>query len=148
MIIAEVVLIPLGQLRVGISDRVPLAVLAGPFDRLGRVANVTALSIHVHGASVEPLSLFRIRTHHIVPPRYFRTRDREDQRRPIAKTGIASTDVLEGMCQYCSYVGHDGWTRLLEYDDVYQNALPDRTADQSTHGFHESWEELSEELES
>ncbi|AHG01448.1 hypothetical protein HALLA_03405 (plasmid) [Halostagnicola larsenii XH-48] len=52
------------------------------------------------------------------------------------------------MCQYCSYVGHDGWTRLLEYDDVYQDALTDRTADRSTHGFHESWDELREDLES
>lgn len=50
------------------------------------------------------------------------------------------------MCQYCSYVGHDGWTRLLEYDDVYQNAFSDRT-DQSTHGFHESWDDLRDELE-
>ncbi|WP_226481608.1 hypothetical protein [Natrinema amylolyticum] len=51
------------------------------------------------------------------------------------------------MCQYCSYSLHDGWTRLLEYDDVYQDALPDRTTDRSTHGFHESWDELSEQLE-
>lgn len=50
------------------------------------------------------------------------------------------------MCQYCNYSFHDGWTQLLEYDDIYQNALPEPTS-QSTHGFHESWEDLSDELE-
>ncbi|USZ73044.1 hypothetical protein [Natronosalvus halobius] len=50
------------------------------------------------------------------------------------------------MCQYCSYSLHDGWTQLLEYDDVYQNAFSDGVTDQSTHGFHESWEELSDQL--
>ncbi len=63
------------------------------------------------------------------------------------ETDIPSTDVVRYMCQYCSYSLHDGWTRLLEYDDVYQDALPDRTTDRSTHGFHESWDELSEQLE-
>lgn len=51
------------------------------------------------------------------------------------------------MCQYCNYAYQDGWAQLLEYDDVYQNAFSDQTAGQSTHGFHESWDELSEELE-
>jgi hypothetical protein len=51
------------------------------------------------------------------------------------------------MCIYCSYAYQDEWAKLLEYDDTYQEALPDRTATQSTHGFHESWDELSEELE-
>ncbi len=27
------------------------------------------------------------------------------------------------MCQYCSYRYHDGWTQLLEYDEVYQTVI-------------------------
>ncbi len=51
------------------------------------------------------------------------------------------------MCQYCNYSFHDGWTQLLEYDEVYQNAFADAEPEtQSTHGFHESWSELREEL--
>ncbi|MDG5760545.1 hypothetical protein QA600_14500 [Natronococcus sp. A-GB1] len=52
------------------------------------------------------------------------------------------------MCKYCNYSFTDGWGQLLEYDDVYQNALPESVTTQSTHGFHESWDELSDELES
>lgn len=48
------------------------------------------------------------------------------------------------MCQYCSYRHHDGWTRLLDYDDVYQNTA-DRESG-STYGFHESWDELREQV--
>ncbi len=51
------------------------------------------------------------------------------------------------MCKYCSYSLHDGWTQLLEYDDVYQDARYGQVESESTHGFHESWAELSEELE-
>ncbi|NKE37431.1 hypothetical protein GWG54_16765 [Natronococcus sp. JC468] len=51
------------------------------------------------------------------------------------------------MCKYCNYSFTDGWGQLLEYDDVYQEALPESTTTQSTHGFHESWDELSDELE-
>ncbi|MFD1562241.1 hypothetical protein ACFR99_01480 [Haloarchaeobius amylolyticus] len=50
------------------------------------------------------------------------------------------------MCQYCNYSFHDGWGRLLEYDEVYQSALLDSTM-QSTHGFHESWDDLRNELD-
>ena len=49
------------------------------------------------------------------------------------------------MCQYCAYSFSEGWTALLEYDDVYQTAI--RTEAASTHGFHESWDELRGELE-
>ncbi|MFC4437866.1 MULTISPECIES: hypothetical protein [Natrialbaceae] len=52
------------------------------------------------------------------------------------------------MCQYCNYSFTDGWGQLLEYDDVYQNAITATATSQSTHGFHESWDELSDELES
>jgi hypothetical protein len=59
-----------------------------------------------------------------------------------------STSVLSAsVCQYCNYSFTDGWGQLLEYDDVYQNAITPATT-QSTHGFHESWDELSDELES
>jgi hypothetical protein len=50
------------------------------------------------------------------------------------------------MCIYCSYAYQDGWSRLLEYDDVYQGAFPDQARAQSTHGFHDSWDDLSKEL--
>lgn len=50
------------------------------------------------------------------------------------------------MCIYCSYAYRDGWSKLLEYDEIYQRAGPDRARAQSTHGFHESWDELSREL--
>ncbi|UTF55550.1 hypothetical protein [Natronosalvus rutilus] len=59
---------------------------------------------------------------------------------------MVANGVPRSMCQYCSYTLHDGWTQLLEYDDVYQDAFSDGVADQSTHGFHESWEELSDQL--
>ena len=59
-----------------------------------------------------------------------------------------STSVLSvSVCQYCNYSFTDGWGQLLEYDSVYQNAITPSTT-QSTHGFHESWDELSDELES
>jgi len=51
------------------------------------------------------------------------------------------------MCIYCSYAYQDGWSKLLEYDDTYQEALPDRGQTQSTHGFHDSWDDLRDELE-
>ncbi len=47
------------------------------------------------------------------------------------------------MCQYCSFNFHDGWTALLEYDDVYQTAIGSSDA---THGFHEPWSDLREEV--
>lgn len=49
------------------------------------------------------------------------------------------------MCQYCSAAFHDGWSKLLEYDDVYQSAM--RSETESTHGFHESWDDLRETFE-
>ena len=48
------------------------------------------------------------------------------------------------MCQYCSYRYHDGWTRLLQYDDVYQSATGGES--ESTYGFHEPWDELREQV--
>lgn len=51
------------------------------------------------------------------------------------------------MCIYCSYKYRDSWSTLLEYDDIYQEALEDGATTQATHGFHDSWDELSEELE-
>lgn len=51
------------------------------------------------------------------------------------------------MCQYCNYSFHDDWGQLLEYDEVYQSVLPESTT-QSTHGFHESWDDLRADLES
>jgi hypothetical protein len=50
----------------------------------------------------------------------------------------------ESMCQYCSYRYHDGWTDLLAYDDVYQEAMG--FSSESTYGFHESWDEIREDV--
>lgn len=47
------------------------------------------------------------------------------------------------MCQYCNYAFSDGWEQLLEYDDVYQSAM---ATEESTHGFHEEWDDLQSEL--
>jgi hypothetical protein len=47
------------------------------------------------------------------------------------------------MCQYCSYRLHDGWTQLLSYDDTYRTAT---AASESTYGFHESWEDLRDDV--
>lgn len=48
------------------------------------------------------------------------------------------------MCQYCSYSYHDGWTQLLSYDEVYQTVI--QSESESTYGFHESWDELRDEV--
>ncbi|MGM0605633.1 MAG: hypothetical protein ACQETB_08170 [Halobacteriota archaeon] len=51
------------------------------------------------------------------------------------------------MCQYCNYLLGDGWTTLLEYDDVYQSARREERSRRSNHGFAESFEELQADLE-
>jgi hypothetical protein len=48
------------------------------------------------------------------------------------------------MCRYCSYQYHDGWTQLLDYDETFQRVIAAES--QSTYGFHESWEELREDV--
>lgn len=48
------------------------------------------------------------------------------------------------MCQYCSYMLHDSWTALLEYDPVYTEAV--ESDSQSTYGFHETWDDLREDV--
>ncbi|WP_276271711.1 hypothetical protein [Haloarcula litorea] len=48
------------------------------------------------------------------------------------------------MCQYCTYRDQEGWSQLLEYDETYQTAVAAETA--STYGFHESWDELKEDV--
>jgi hypothetical protein len=44
---------------------------------------------------------------------------------------------------YCSY-RESGWTTLLQYDETYQSAVGGET--ESTYGFHESWDDLREDL--
>lgn len=48
------------------------------------------------------------------------------------------------MCQYCSYLYHDGWTQLLAYDETYQAAMGGDS--RSTYGFHESWDDIREDV--
>ncbi len=52
--------------------------------------------------------------------------------------------VAVRMCKYCNWAFHDGWGGLLKYDDVYQSAVGAET--ESTHGFHEDWDDLQSEL--
>ncbi len=49
------------------------------------------------------------------------------------------------MCKYCTAIFSEGWSQLLEYDDVYQSAIS--TDSTSTHGFHEEWDDLRETFE-
>jgi hypothetical protein len=63
----------------------------------------------------------------------------------VRETPNSVSAVASSMCKYCAYSFTDGWTALLEYDDVYQNTM--QAASDSTHGFHESWDELRDELE-
>ena len=60
------------------------------------------------------------------------------------QTVIELRGVVPYMCKYCAYSYHDGWTQLLQYDDVYQEAMGvDTDAD---YGFHESYEDLREQV--
>ena len=53
--------------------------------------------------------------------------------------------VTTAMCIYCSY-DMDGWGKLLEYDDTYQEAMRRDAAAESNYGFHESWDDLREQV--
>ena len=61
-----------------------------------------------------------------------------------AETGMSVPRVATRMCKYCNWAFHDGWGELLKYDDVYQSAVGAET--ESTHGFHEDWDDLQAEL--
>lgn len=50
------------------------------------------------------------------------------------------------MCQYCNYAFTDGWEQLLEYDDMYQEAMAERRERAARYGFYESWDDLREQL--
>lgn len=50
------------------------------------------------------------------------------------------------MCKYCNYTMTDGWTDLLEHDDVYQTAMADLQAERSNYGFSEEFDELRDDL--
>lgn len=62
----------------------------------------------------------------------------------IAETGMSSWLVDAIMCQYCNWAFHDGWGELLKYDETYQSAVGTDT--ESTHGFHDEWDDLRSEL--
>ena len=49
------------------------------------------------------------------------------------------------MCIYCSY-DMEGWSKLLEYDEVYQNATKRKREAESNYGFNESWDELRDQV--
>jgi hypothetical protein len=48
------------------------------------------------------------------------------------------------MCLYCTM--NEGWSRLLEYDDVYQSAQTAAAERESNYGFEEEWDELREQV--
>lgn len=50
------------------------------------------------------------------------------------------------MCKYCNWAFSDGWDQLLQYDPVYQQSHTGTPDQRPTHGFHSSWDELSDEL--
>lgn len=64
----------------------------------------------------------------------------------VVGSETAKQTLSEGncMCQYCNYGFDDGWSQLIEYDEVYQQAMAATT--EAEYGFHESWDELSEEV--
>jgi len=62
------------------------------------------------------------------------------------KQSIAVEWYVDTMCKYCNYAMTDGWTNLLEHDDVYQTAMADLRAEQSNYGFSEAFDELREDL--
>jgi hypothetical protein len=65
--------------------------------------------------------------------------------RSFADTTVILPRVLHsGMCKYCAYNFHDGWTQLLQYDDVYQDAVAPETG--SNYGFHDSYQDLREQI--
>jgi hypothetical protein len=47
------------------------------------------------------------------------------------------------MCLYCT-ARKGGWNGMLQYDDVYQEAKRGET--ESTYGFHESWDDLRDQV--
>ncbi|ATW88986.1 hypothetical protein halTADL_2239 [Halohasta litchfieldiae] len=63
-----------------------------------------------------------------------------------AKQSIAVPCYVDTMCKYCNYAMTDGWTELLEHDDVYQTAMADLRGDRSNYGFSEEFDELREDL--
>lgn len=62
----------------------------------------------------------------------------------LAETGMPPRHVGEIMCQYCNWAFHDGWGELLKYDETYQSAVGTDT--ESTHGFHDEWDDLRSDL--
>jgi hypothetical protein len=53
--------------------------------------------------------------------------------------------TANAMCQYCTY-RNDGWATLLKYDDTYQKLMNRDTDEMSNYGFHESWDELRDQI--
>lgn len=50
------------------------------------------------------------------------------------------------MCIYCNYASSDGWAQLIDYDDVYQEAMQKKSERQSNYGFYEEWDDLREQI--
>lgn len=61
----------------------------------------------------------------------------------MRRAGIAMLSTV--MCIYCSY-NMDGWGKLLEYDDTYQEIVRQDREAASNYGFHESWDDLREQV--
>lgn len=57
-----------------------------------------------------------------------------------------ASQPIETMCQYCTYRNNDGWETLLDYDEVYQDAVGGRANEASNYGFYESWDDLRDQV--
>lgn len=65
------------------------------------------------------------------------------------RASVKPNDVQNAtVCQYCSYAFQEGWTKLAEYDEVYQQALAEmrREAGERTHGFYDDWDDLRDQV--
>ena len=58
---------------------------------------------------------------------------------------LCEPSLLARMCMYCTF-REDGWTALLDYDDVYQEAIAAPRAKETNYGFYEEWDDLREQV--
>lgn len=64
---------------------------------------------------------------------------------PFRDSIMSDAVERETMCMYCTF-REDGWTALLDYDDVYQEAIAAQRARETNYGFYEDWDELREQV--
>lgn len=85
-----------------------------------------------------------VRIHHGLGCRQCRVRALDLTWSSLAETGMTPGGMSTVMCKYCNWAFHDGWGELLKYDETYQSMVSGET--ESTHGFHDEWDDLRNEL--